>query len=470
MPRQWQRRRLSILACVLGGLCHANLAASSFARPPPYLDSLLTQYSRDHAPLMPCATELVSALRAMDADLVNATSPITRAVGSRIISIFPIGFSIPPEYVRAVVPAKGQGLATVIPGAPETYKFLPKPGATPAELMALERSYYADIERSYFGLTWKKAGWDCLRHLELLAAGCVPLFTDIGAAPRGAVAFLPKRVLGQVLRFPGIESLSGVPGFDGGDRNVVINPPRIDPVLYSLTATALLDYTRRHLTTPRMAAHLLSTMGIDPPYCRLATPDEDLATARRRRRRRGLALRRLRIDDDGDDSRSPLFFCPPLRVLYLTLVKDTNDYMADTLAHGLVTLLGPAAVTQHHRRDVLYTTPQLLGEAARAPARTSQYGFGFTYGNTLFDLRDAGATTTTAETDDVRLRQSIANRDFDVVIFSLIHRGPPPLMDAVCKAYSRARIAAVYGHDWPPSERDLAEYAPCAGFYFAREA
>ena len=45
--------------------------------------------------------------------------------------------------------------------------------------------------------------------------------------------------------------------------------------------------------------------------------------------------------------RNPFLF--PVRVLYLTLAKDTNDYMADTLAHGLVTLLGPAAVTQHHR-------------------------------------------------------------------------------------------------------------------------
>ena len=26
----------------------------------------------------------------------------------------------------------------------------------------------------------------------------------------------------------------------------------------------------------------------------------------------------------------------------MTLAKDTNDYVADTLAHGLVTLLGPA--------------------------------------------------------------------------------------------------------------------------------
>ena len=450
-----------MLACWLGSMCFTK-ANAAFARPPSYLDTLLMQYTREHAPLTPYAMELVAALRSVDADLANATTPVLRPAGSRTVPVHPIGFSIPPEYVRAVVPAKGQGLATVIPGAPETYKYLPAPGASPAGLLALERNYYADMERSFFGLTWKKAGWDCLRHLELLAAGCVPLFTDIGAAPRGAVAFLPKRVLGQVLRFPGVQTLSGVPGFEGGGRSVVIDPPRIDPVLYSLTVTALLDYTRRHLTTPRMAAHLLSIMGIDPPYCRLAPHDDDLVTARRRRRRRrGLWL--------GDDDAPPPSPCRPLRVLYLTLAKDTNDYMADTLAHGLVTLIGPGAVTQHHRRDVLYTTPQLLGEGTRAPARTGQYGFGFTYGNTLFDLRDAGAVGT-AEAAEAQLRQAIADRDFDVVVFSLIHRAPPPLMDAVCQAYPRARIAAVHGHDWPPTERDLSEYAPCAGFYFAREA
>ena len=90
------------------------------------------------------------------------------------------------------------------------------------------------MERSYFGLTWKKAGWDCLRHLELLAAGYVPLFTDIGNAPRGAVAFLPKRVLSLVLRFPGIDRLRGVLGAvaaSGGPRDVAIDPARIYPVL-----------------------------------------------------------------------------------------------------------------------------------------------------------------------------------------------------------------------------------------------
>ena len=451
----------------------AAAGALSAPPPPPYLASLLTTYTRAHAPLTPYAAELVTALRSMDADLVNATAPILHPAGSRTVAVHPIGFSIPPEYVRAVVPAKGQALATVIPGAHDTYKFLPTPDATPNELTALERGYYADMERAYFGLTWKKAGWDCLRHLELLAAGCVPLFTDIGAAPAGAVAFLPKRVLRLALRLPGVEHIRGVPG--AGDvnpsatRDVAINPAAIDPVLYSLTVTALLDYTRRHLTTPRMAAHVLATMGVDPPYCRLPSEDADRAISpSRRRRRHSLALRRQWLDDGGGGGATepmPLP-CPPLRVLYLALAKDSTDYMADTLAHGFVTLLGPGSVTQHHRREVLYTTPGLVREEVRAPGRASQYGFGFTYGNTLFDLREAG----TDEKADSTLRQAIAARAFDIVVFSLIHRGPPPLMDAVCAAYPPGRIAAVHGHDTPPSEADLATYTPCAGFFFAREA
>ena len=472
------RYRAFALAYMVIRLCSATFAAAHLAPsappPPPYLASLLTAYTRAHAPLTPYAAELVVALRSMDADLVNATAPILHPAGNRTVAVHPIGFSIPPQYVRAVVPAKGQALATVIPGAHDTYKFLPTPDATPNELTALERGYYADMERAYFGLTWKKAGWDCLRHLELLAAGCVPLFTDIGTAPAGAVAFLPKRVLSLALRFPGVEHIRGVPG--AGDvnpsatRDVAINPAAIDPVLYSLTVTALLDYTRRHLTTPRMAAHVLATMGVDPPYCRLPSEDADrVISPSRRRRRHSLALRRQWLDDGGGGGATepmPLP-CPPLRVLYLALAKDTTDYMADTLAHGLVTLLGPGSVTQHHRRDVLYTTPGLVREEVRAPARASQYGFGFTYGNTLFDLRDAAGKEKDA---DAALLKAIADRAFDVVVFSLIHRGPPPLMEAVCAAYPRARVAAVYGHDWPPSEADLAAYAPCAGFYFAREA
>jgi len=455
--------------CLVFNLCLPFFAAGfdpSATPPSPYLASMLTAYTRAHAPLTPYAAELLAALRSMDADLASATVPLSRPAGNRTLSVHPIGFSIPPQYVRAVVPAKGQALATVIPGEHNTYKFLPAPDDTPSKLTALERDYYADMERAYFGLTWKKAGWDCLRHLELLAAGCIPLFTDIGSAPAGAVTFLPKRVLSLALRFPGVDRLSGVPGADRGGadspstRDVVINLDGIDLVLYSLTVTALLDYTRRHLTSPRMAAYMLATMGIDAPYCRLPGEDDRAISPSRRRRRHSQALRRQWL---GDGVPNP---CPPLRVLYLALAKDTTDYMADTLAHGLVTLLGPDSVIEHHRRDVLYTTPRLVREDVRAPARASQYGFGFTYGNTLFDMRDAG----TEDEADSSLREAISARAFDIVVLSLIHRGPPPLMEAVCGAYPSKRVSAVHGHDTPPSEAELAAYAPCAGFYFAREA
>ena len=125
---------MSILACWLGSMSFTK-ANAAFARPPSHLNTLLTQYTRDFAPLTPYVVELVAALRSMDADLANATAPILRPAGSRTVLVHPLCFSIPPEYVRAVVPAKGQGLATVIPGAPETYKYLPAPGASPAELL-----------------------------------------------------------------------------------------------------------------------------------------------------------------------------------------------------------------------------------------------------------------------------------------------------------------------------------------------
>lgn len=419
----------------------------------------------------------------MDDDVITQAQPITRWVGARSYVMHPITFGIPAQYVRAVVPAKSQALATVVPGDHATYKFWPRPGASPTELADLERAYYADMERALFGLTWKKAGWDCLRHLELLAAGCVPLFTDIHSAPAGVLALYPKRVLDLVLRFPGIVALQGVPGQEASaaPRNVTIVMTSLDKALYSLTVSALLDYTRRRLTTVGVAAHMLGVMGVDAPYCGFGAGDgsqrASSLSAGRRRRTAALAWRRHWLHSGQTNNGAPTTPplpppCHPLRVLVLAMPKDTNDYMTDMLVHGLVDLLGPAQVTQHHRRDVLYTTPDLLFEDRRAPARISQYGMGFSYGNTLYDNEDAADQVAGAARPDTltRLRSDIARQAFDIVILGLIHRGQPPLMDEVCAAYPRSRVAAVHGHDSPPSDEDLALYAECAGYFFAREA
>jgi hypothetical protein len=46
-----------------------------------------------------------------------------------------------------------------------------------------ESDYYEDLKRSQFGITTKRAGWDCLRHYELAANGCVICFRDLDSKP-----------------------------------------------------------------------------------------------------------------------------------------------------------------------------------------------------------------------------------------------------------------------------------------------
>jgi hypothetical protein len=46
-----------------------------------------------------------------------------------------------------------------------------------------EDDYLADLRRSRFGITTRRAGWDCLRHLELAAQGCLLCFRDLDRKP-----------------------------------------------------------------------------------------------------------------------------------------------------------------------------------------------------------------------------------------------------------------------------------------------
>jgi hypothetical protein len=46
-----------------------------------------------------------------------------------------------------------------------------------------EAEYYADLQASRFGITTKRGGWDCLRHYEMAANGCVLAFRELDAKP-----------------------------------------------------------------------------------------------------------------------------------------------------------------------------------------------------------------------------------------------------------------------------------------------
>lgn len=95
--------------------------------------------------------------------------------------LYPINFSIPNEKIIKHKPIKTQILSQIIPGK-TSYIF------------NKENEYYNEYQKSYFAITKKKAGWDCLRHYEIIANGCMPYFENIEKCPEKTMSLFNKEL------------------------------------------------------------------------------------------------------------------------------------------------------------------------------------------------------------------------------------------------------------------------------------
>lgn len=89
-------------------------------------------------------------------------------------NVHPIAFSIPESVIVSAPPNKTKDWPEHIVDS-EVARQL---GRSQERRYAFddEAAYYADLQASRFGVTTKRAGWDCLRHYEIAAAGAVPCF------------------------------------------------------------------------------------------------------------------------------------------------------------------------------------------------------------------------------------------------------------------------------------------------------
>ncbi len=151
--------------------------------------------------------------------------------------LHPITFSIPEDKLCAfenVYTCKTKILSNLIPGDTRTY------------IYHTEEDYYNEYKKSYFAITTKKGGWDCMRHYEILANGCIPYFIDIEQCPQYTLHLCPKllfieaNVLYDRFKTKTMDSLTDK------DRNE-----------YYALLRKLYDYTKNHLTTYQMAKYVL---------------------------------------------------------------------------------------------------------------------------------------------------------------------------------------------------------------------
>jgi hypothetical protein len=141
----------------------------------------------------------------------------------------PISFAIPESLIVNKLSYKNKDQAFIYPGRKETY------------IYKTEDEYYRDYRESKFGVTFKKAGWDCMRHYEILANGCIPYFPDLKKCPNTIMVNFPKKIILETNR------LFEKKGIQEGE--------------YEYYAKELLDYTRKKLTTKSLASYVLSYLG-----------------------------------------------------------------------------------------------------------------------------------------------------------------------------------------------------------------
>jgi len=147
--------------------------------------------------------------------------------------LYPITFSIPECKFVKTIPIKNKLLSTIIPGERSTYTF------------RNEADYYNEYKSSMFATTTKKSGWDCMRHYEIVANGCIPYFPNIEECPTNTMALLPKDML--------IEGNSLYAKLSRTNYRITVE----DANNYVKLNTKLNNYFKKHLTTSAMASYVL---------------------------------------------------------------------------------------------------------------------------------------------------------------------------------------------------------------------
>jgi hypothetical protein len=115
---------------------------------------------------------------------VQKTPCFKRELIERVEGAYPIGFGIPNHHIREInFRRKNQLFQKTAPHDSLFKEIQDLGGGFKHHFFNSEDDYYDDLQNSWFGLTCKKGGWDCMRHYEIMAAGTLLLFKDYDKKP-----------------------------------------------------------------------------------------------------------------------------------------------------------------------------------------------------------------------------------------------------------------------------------------------
>jgi hypothetical protein len=146
-------------------------------------------------------------------------------------NIFPIHYAIHPSKLVNNEVVKTQELSDSIPSMDNCTHI-----SSSHYIFNNEKDYYENYQKSRYGITKKKGGWDSMRHYEILANKCVPLFENLENCPDLTLTNLPKKLLIEIKN-----------KYD-----------KITKTEYDFYNKELFDYTKQNLTTNSLCDYILN--------------------------------------------------------------------------------------------------------------------------------------------------------------------------------------------------------------------
>jgi hypothetical protein len=145
--------------------------------------------------------------------------------------LYPISYSFPDELFVESVPQKTAIFAS----------HMPINVSNSGYIYNNCNEYMKVYQQSIFGITSKKCGWDCYRHLEILSQGACMYMLDIEHIPKYTMTHYPLPIIQQFMEKYGHYSLEFIQkhAYSSlyGDLNSVLNASK-----KTLTSSKMLEY------------------------------------------------------------------------------------------------------------------------------------------------------------------------------------------------------------------------------------
>ena len=254
-----------------------------------------------------------------------------------------------------------------------------------------EMEYNQQYRDAFFALTKKKGGWDCLRHYEILANGCIPFFENIGECPLTTMISLPKNELVEIMKLR---------DFFVAEKGWTLEKENI----YSIYHKKIMDHFRKNCTVSASVTYLLS-----------------------------------KLQKPIDKINNILMLCCDLGVNYLRELSWIGIKRWIHEKNGIA---------------VEYPKLSYLYEDFPEERKKELYGNGFTYTKCL-PVDNTNTNAMMEYNNDAEIMKSIENKQWDIIIYGKtgpdeMQMGSIPFLpfwQKVSSIYNKNEIVFLYGGD-----------------------